>query len=98
MPAWTAFAPLRRPFDADIGLLPQSEIKRVFLLLANGDAGAGFQILNAIAAEFAIVRDIANAKIDVAITRIGRAFSHEVINILDDLRHVNGGFWGDIGL
>ena len=89
VPAGTALAPGRIPGDLVGRLLrlPQREIQGILLLFAFGDAGADFQILDKVAGQQAVARELAGAVVNVTVHFVGQALVDEPLHERDDLRH-----------
>src|SRR5262245_48650125 len=72
VPAGPSLAPRAIPRRlAWLGVLPQGEVARVFLLRTRLDSRAGFQLFRVEAAKLAIILVARHIEVDVAISRVG---------------------------
>ena len=89
VPARTAFAPgaVPRRFTR-FRAFPEGEVHGVVLAVVDFDAGAGHHVVEAAAAQFAIVGELFDAVIDVVVDDIGIALVNQGLDHVDDFRHV----------
>ena len=90
VPARTALAaPRRIPCRfARLGSLPDREVHRVLLDLANRDACAGLKLLHRLMAQLAVLREGLGAEVNVAVLRnIGVAVLDQTLDDVDDGVH-----------
>ena len=74
VPAGPALAPRAVPRRlAGLGALPEGEVARVALAVADLDAGAGLQLLGIAVAELAVVGVLGDVEVDVAAGGVGVA-------------------------
>ncbi len=93
MPAGTPRPPRRIPRRlAGLGGLPQHEIERIALGLVDLDARAGAQIVELLARELAVARELAHRVQHVAVVGdVGVALVDQLPDHPDDSGHVLGG-------
>ncbi|MNZ86245.1 hypothetical protein D3C78_1050620 [compost metagenome] len=96
VPAGTALAPGAVPFDfgrlGGLGALPEHEIQRVVLAVVHSHALAGLQLVERLARQPAVARELAHGKVHVAIARlIGQAAFLQPADHVQHLRHIVGG-------
>ena len=89
VPAGTSFAPGGIPGDLVGRLLrlPQGEVQRVALLFPFGDAGTDFQVLDEVAGQQAVTRELAGAVVHVAVHFVGQSLVDQALHERDDLGH-----------
>src|SRR5439155_14710931 len=73
---------------ARLGAFPQGEVARVALLVADLDAGPGFQLLRVAIAELAIVRVAGDVEVDIAVGRVGKPPVNQSLDHGDDVADV----------
>ena len=89
VPARTAFAPRAVPRRfARFSPFPESEVHGIVFAVVDFDAGAGHHVVEAAAAQFAVVVKFFDAVIDVVVDDIGIAFVDEGLDHVDDFIHV----------
>ena len=89
VPARTSLAPGAVPERlARLGPLPQGEVAGIALLVADLDAGPGFQLLRIAMAQLAVIAVPAHVEIDVPPHGIGKFLGDQTLNHLDDVADV----------
>ena len=89
VPARTAFAPGAVPCRfARFSTLPEGKVHGIVFTVVNFDAGAGFHVVEAAAAQFTVVVKFFNAVIDVVVDDVGIALIDEALYHFDDVIHV----------
>ena len=89
VPARTAFTPRAIPRRfARFSPFPESEVHGIVFAVVDFDAGAGHHVVEAAAAQFAIVGELFDAVIDVVVDDVGIALVDKSLNHVDDFIHV----------
>ena len=100
VPARPAHSPGRFPgqtFPLLLGF-PQSEVQGIPFGFSDHDPGAGFQLVDVLAGELAVIREFPGAVIDVPVNLVSIALVDELLHEFDDLGDVfrdsgvHGGF------
>ena len=89
MPARASLAPRAVPGRlARLRGLPEREVHRMVLGRVDLDARAGLHVVETAAAELAVMRELLDAVVDIAVVdHIGVALRDELLDHRDDLRH-----------
>ena len=99
VPSWPSLPPGRAPARlARLGGLPEREVERVALGLARLDPRAGEQVVQVAPGEPAVVAELPDGVVDIAIPRrIGVALRHQRLDEGHDLRDVPRHARGHVG-
>ena len=100
VPARSSHAPWRLPCDLGFFLasLPESEVQRIFLHLADSDARAALEVVDVLAGQLAVLFKLTCRVVDVAVCLVGVALVDEGLHEFDDLRDVLRDLRVNVGL